>query len=86
MSYCYLHMTLQWQLRTNLLTSSDQVQLQNYLITVKPLLSGHLRGMARWPLNRGGRLIEVCQIWTRICSNVLYIYFKTVLITKVINR
>ena len=36
--------------------------------TVEPLLSGHPRGMARWPLNRGGRLIEVCQIWTRVWS------------------
>ena len=36
--------------------------------TVEPLLSGHPRGMARWPLNRGGRLIEVCQVWTRVWS------------------
>ena len=33
-----------------------------HAITVEPLLSGHPRGIAKWPLNRGGRLMEVCQI------------------------
>ena len=39
-----------------------QIEIIKKQYTVEPLLSGHPRGMARWPLNRGGRLIEVCQI------------------------
>ena len=48
--------------------------------TVEPLLSGHPWGMARWPFNRGGRLIEVCPILTRIWSNFLVFTFKSLFI------
>ena len=48
--------------------------------TVKPLLSGHPWGMAKWPFNGGGRLIEVCPIWTRIWSNFLVFTFKSLFI------
>ena len=51
-----------------------------YLYTVEPLLSGHPWGMARWPFNRGGRLIEVCPIWTRIWSNFLVFTYKSLFI------
>ena len=48
--------------------------------TVEPLLSGHPWGMARWPFNRGGHLIEVCPIWTRIWSNFAVFTFKPLFI------
>ena len=50
------------------------------IITVEPLLSGHPWGMARWPFNRGGRLIEVSPIWTRIWSNFLVFTYKSLFI------
>ena len=49
-------------------------------VTVEPLLSGHPWGMARWPFNRGGRLIEVCPIRTRIWPNFLVFTFKSLFI------
>ena len=52
----------------------------NFNTTVEPLLSGRPWGMARWPFNRGGRLIEVCPIWTRIWSNFLVFTFKSLFI------
>ena len=48
--------------------------------TVEPLLSGHPWGMARWPFNRGGHLIEVCPILTRIWPNFLVFTFKSLFI------
>ena len=48
--------------------------------TFEPLLSGQPWGMASWPFNRGGRLIEVCPIWTRIWSNFLLFTFKSLFI------
>ena len=55
-----------YQLCLGLLYLKQFMANHGMLTTVEPLLSGHPRGMARWPFNRGGRLMEVCQIWTRI--------------------
>ena len=50
--------------------------------TVEPPLSGHPWEMARWPLNRRGRLIEVFPIWTRIWSKFLVFTFKSLFIIQ----
>ena len=60
--------------------SNNTGMYHNICSTVEPLLSGHPWGMARWPFNRGGRLIEVCPIWTRIWSNFLVFTFKSLFI------
>ena len=59
---------------------------QNFIRTVEPLLSGHPRGMARWPLNRGGRLIEVAKYGQEYGQMFFIFTFKSLFITKVINR
>ena len=65
---------------TNLIASKTQVAPIKKQTTVEPLLSGHPWGMARWPFNRGGHLMEVCPIWTRIWSNFLVFTYKSLFI------